>query len=344
MDTDSAAALAATVNWLEVEQHEGKDKLHRLQQLVDQLHAMLNDHSFRLQGAEETVEGLKHQSGKLPGLEEELRQIKDRSAQIQESHSEITRTLDKVERSKKSEDESTRESLREITRRIEQLEASGESMLGQHRAMETVLKRQQEQLDGLKTQHEEMRKEMDPLAQAVAFAQEQSRRVNERVEQLVMEMGPLRQQDDVIKNKMEVATHQAKHLEQRIDALNTDAQSRRDLPEKLDLQKANLERVERQALQSLQLTQKLSEALEKYGQHVRDVEARIKGLLDQMLRLQQKGQESQGRLDELLGAIGEMLEQDKKKQIADLEGQFRNLKERLARMRGAIILASGDNQ
>lgn len=337
MNSDNPATLAATVNWLEVEQREGKDQLHRLQQLVEQMHSILQDHAFRLQSTEETVEAMKALSSRLPALEEDLRQTKERTGQIQETQNDVTRALERLERTKKSEEESTREAIRGLTRSLEELGASAESLTERNRSLEGALKRQQEQLDRLKGQQEELRKSLESLAQAQSFSQEQSRRAQERAEQLALEMDPLRRQDEVIQTKLEVAGHQAKQMDQRLEALNAETQARRDLPERLDLQRVGLERVERQVLQALQLIEKLSGALEKRGQHLRDVEGRAKNLLDQVLRLQQRSQEAQTRQDEVLLALGEMLEQDKRRQIAELEGQIRGLKERLARLRGASL-------
>lgn len=337
MDGDSAGSMVATVNWLEVEQRDVKDRFQRLQQLVEHMNTMLQDQGFRLQGVEETVDGLKYQSGKLPALEEDLRQIKEKAGQVQESHSDLSRVLDRLERSKKGDDEATRDAIRGLTRSVEELLASGESLVERNRSQEAALKRQQEQMDWLRGQHDDLRKSLEPLVQSISFSQEQSRRLHERVEQLALEMDPLRRQDEVIQTKLEVSDHQAKQMNQRLDSLSAEFQARKDLPERLDVQKANVERVERQTVQALQLIQKLSEAAERQTQHVREVEIRAKSILDQVVRVQQRAQDVQTYLEDTVAALGELLEMDKRRQIADLEGQLRGIKERMARIRGAAL-------
>ncbi|MDP2660092.1 MAG: hypothetical protein Q8R28_05135 [Dehalococcoidia bacterium] len=343
MENDNSGTMAATVSWLEVEQREAKDRLHRLQQSLEQMHSMLQDHAYRLQITEELGEALKFQSGKLPAIEEDLRQIKENTGHVQESQSDTARALERLERSKKSDEDATRDAIRGLIRSIEDLNATSESLADRNRSIDTTLKRQQEQMDWLKGQQEELRRGLDPVAQGLSSGQEQARRLQERLDQLAMALEPLRQQDEVIKSKLDVADHQARQIEQRLEALNTEFQSRRDLPERLDVQKINLDRVEKQSVQALQLIEKLSDAMERQGQYVRDLETRGKGQLDQILRLQQRSQEVYNRLDEILSSMGELLEQDKRRQITDMEGQFRGLKERLARMRGASMAASEES-
>lgn len=343
MDSDNSGTMAATVNWLEVEQRDAKDRLHRLQQSLEQVHSILQDHGYRLQSTEELADSLKFQASKLPAVEEDLRQIREKTGQVQEFQSDTARALDRLERSKKSEEDTTKDAIRGLIRSIEDLTASNESLVDRGRSMDAALKRQQEQLDWLKSQQEELRKGMDPLVQGVSVAQEQARRVQERVDQVTLALEPLRQQDEVMKTKLEVSDYQSKQIAQRVEAINTEVQAKKDMPERLDVFKVNLDRVDRQTVQALQLIEKLSDAMEKQSQYVRDVETKSKGLLDQILRLQQRSQDAQGRLDGILNSIGEMLEQDKRRQIADLEGQFRGLKERLARMRGASLTVSEEN-
>ena len=343
MENENTGTMAATVSWLEVEQRDAKDRLHRLQQSLEQMHSMLQDHAYRLQITEEVGEALKFQSGKLPAIEEDLRQIKESTGHVNESQSDTTRALERLERSKKADDEATRDAIRGLVRSLENLNATSEGLAERNRSVETTLKRQQEQMDSLRGQQEELRRGLDPVAQGLSSGQEQARRFQERLDQLAMALEPLRQQDEVIKSRLEVAGHLSKQIEQRLEALDAEFQARRDLPERLDVQKINLERVDKQSVQALQLIEKLSDALERQGQYVRDLETRNKGLLDQILRLQQRSQDVHTRLDEVLASMGELLEQDKRRQISDLEGQFRGIKERLARMRGASINASEEH-
>jgi chromosome segregation ATPase len=340
MNKDETAGLAAMVNWLEAEQQEGKSHLNKLQQQTDRILKMLQEQALRLQSVEELADSLKSRAHKLPALEEDLRQVKERLGGLQETTGEQGKALEKLERQRKSGEEASHQALLHFSQELERLGEGLQKLAERTGILEGALKRSQEQADWLRGGLEELQRSSEATQHACSLSQEQSRRVQEKADQLGLEMDTLRRQDELLQSKLDTLGHQLSQLDERVAYLNGEEQNRKDWRDRLELQKVGLERLEKQLLQAHQFIDKHSEALERQAQELREMESKRTKLAEQVLRLQQEAKERQAHLEDLITELGDIQEQHKRRQIGELEHEIRDLKQRLARLKGLERLAA----
>ncbi len=303
---------------------QGEDVMFQVKGSLEQLLATTRSHAEKIHIMEETLSVAANGMAQLPRMEEELRQGRAHIERLKLTQSEDLVQVGEDLRKQNNEVERDRERTSELQHRQELLEADNELRQAKVQALDEVTRRFQEIINQIPQQFEDMAQENQELnAKALRNIETSKRDVIGRLDR---EVGPLRKQDDVVVNKIELVNAQVKHLEENCDAVFAGVDQWQKLVERMDLQHAEIQRLEKQLVEHLQLLEEIKEQLDITGRAFGHLDSRSQTNNDRLVDLQQQVWDTHRRAGQQVSDLAQIEEKQKKRQIVELEQQLRELK------------------
>ena len=326
MDATEATALSNALQFVEEEQRQYKTQIFKFQQQLEQLQGSLwtlGDRVNTLEGAITTV--MAHGS-RVARLEEDLRQAREFVEHFQSELEARHQQETAGERLIQTELERERQARTELLQKLDDLERNQAGTLEKLQTIEEVGRRRQEELYQLERSLEPLRVRDDQLSQQIPGAHEALKRQAQELAEVQQEQKSLQAQDEVVQGRVQHLADQVRRLESEESLRDLEQRLTAMLSEQNELHRAERQRLERSSVE-------LHMSYEQYRSIVDDLQ-------QQMLQLQGKAQAVTQYLEqvreqfwELRSALGEQFtkivaneEQHRRRQIAELEQQIKDLR------------------
>lgn len=325
-ERESAAALAATVSWLEDELREAKSQLLRQQQTIDQLGGQLWDVTAALHKAEDLLAALPPRLAALPELDERLRALKDDLAALHEQTLHGAGRVAELGRAQQLDTERDRTVLNDLTRRLETAERGLQGGLPRFEALDEAGRRALELIGQLRQRMEAVERQVEATEARLGRVVDSGGRVEQEFTRLNGEVESLRGQDVTLGERLHVYSGMIKRLEGDLAMLGSEVGIGRDALERIDLNRLEVHRLE----ERLSLLEATASELRDRGDDAHHqlslLEGRDKGIADRLTSLQGELAASRAQFADQFGRLHQVQERLKRRQIEDLEREIRELR------------------
>lgn len=319
-------SLGNTVQWLEEEQRQNKAVVFKFQQLVEQLQGSLWGLGDRVNTVEGAIATVMAHGSRVARLEEDLRQAREVLERLQSVSTEERQQEVAEERLRQAELERERQAHTEVLHKQELLEREQAGLRDKLQVLDEAGRRRQEELFHLEQALEPLRAQNEQLANRLTTFQDHTKRQDQALEELRQEQRSLQAQDEVTQGRVQHLGEQVHRLEGQ-EAL-------RDLEQRLSgslTEQSELHRVERQRLErefvELQLSfEQYRSTLEDLQQELSQLQGKSQALTQYLEQVREQVWELRNDLGEQLGGVAASEEQHRRRQIAELEQQIKELR------------------
>ncbi|MBI2865112.1 MAG: hypothetical protein HYX94_11180 [Chloroflexi bacterium] len=336
MEGTETTRVSSLLGWLEEEHHQTKAALGRLQYQLEQLVNLAREQAGQIRTLQEEVAAARNQLGRVSAVEELARQLREAVARLQSSFSQHAQETDKDDKARQGDIERNKQAINEIWLRLDSTFKEFEPLLGKAQTTSDSIRRHDEALGGLAKTVDGLKQQTETLAARTQIAVDQSRRNEGEIESIYRQLDALRGQDDVVVARFQILADKVKQIDEQVVAVLAEEQMRVDLGERLQVVKLEHQRLEKQFVDIAPLVDVHSVRLDEQARETRQVEDRRQLLADDLREVKQLLLDHIARLDNSLIGIEELAERHKRRQVAELEIQASDLKERIARLRGQV--------
>jgi len=273
------------VEWLENELRDTKARLHKvegeLEQALKQVWSMEADvrrvtEAFSVSGSA---------SAALAALREDVRQLHAQMGKLQDRQSALANRTEEMLRQRQAESGRDRQDLGTVTREVAALTKNLEHYESRVQSMEEVSRRVEETVAGGRLADQAFERHLEDLSTRATRAHEAALRIEHDVARVGPELEKLAKDDDAQTERMQLAQEQVRRLSERVDKLENIAAFPEEARELL--QRAAFER--EQLAQRLLLIERLSadvtERLQEFLQNVARLDQRTQGHGAELLEL-----------------------------------------------------------
>lgn len=320
------AALGNLVQWLEEEQRQGKALVFKVQQELEQVQGGLWSLGDRLNAVEGAIGAVMAHGSRVARLEEDLRQTRELVERIQTHLDREQQDLSAEERQLQAELARERVARSEVQQRQEQFAREQTAQREKLQALEDANRRRQEELFKLEQALDPLRGQDEQLANRIASSQEQVKRLEQSLEELRQEQRSLQAQDEVAQGRLMHLSDQVRRLEHQEPLLELDQKLTNAITEQADLHRVERQRMERGIVEIQAAYEQYRATLDDLQQQVLQLHGKSQSTAQHLEQLRELLWELRGDLGEQLGAIATGEEQHRRRQIAELEQQIKELR------------------
>ncbi len=320
-------AAPGTSQWLQDEVHNAKIQAAKLEQQVEQLQAILTDLVDRARHHDETLAALNTQLSALALLQDEVRQLQTLTSRLREEQERGRAKADELARQQQAENEHIRGERADLARQAQDIERQVAAWLERQNGIEETGKRYQESAGATAHLVAELQQRLDDLEGRSNRNSEAVNRLDQRLPEFEAAMeNTLRTGEtanertrllsDVVRRiESEIAEHEG-----RLDELN-------ELPERIELGRAERQRLETHFNQLEEVVTSLSTARDEHQRLLAALEGKHHGYEGRLDALIERLDEYRRELAEHLLKLSQGQEQLKRRQISDLEREIKELQQ-----------------
>lgn len=331
MEVRDSNPIRESLHWLEEEHRQSKAAAFKVQQQVDQLQAALWAQGDRMHALEQALAVVTSQVARINKLEDDLRQAHELIDRLQEFQSDQTERWTSADRARFADQERSRQELVQIFQKLEQLERDEAFVRGRVHSVDETQRRIQDALVDLGQRIDNLAQTDESLVGRLQTVNEQVRRKDQDISRLDGELDALRKQDELALNRIQVLGEQVRRVEDLGPLRDLGTRLENEFNEKLELHRVERQRMERTVLEIELLLEQHRTRLEELSQHTTQVETKSTAQADYVTQLREQVWALRDEMIAQLGELFKMEEQQKRRQMADLEQQLLELKNRSAR-------------
>jgi chromosome segregation ATPase len=330
----TAPLTADAVPWLEEELRQAKSQLHKLQQQVEQTQNQIWGLAESVRKTEDILSALASHLATFPQLQDEVRQVKEQLGRLQERQLANQSRVEEVMRQQQATAERERGEHSVSVRRVEAVERLAQSYEGRMLAVEEGGHRLRDDVSLLEKRLEAVNKGVEEVAAKTARHSEAVKRLEEEARRLHTETDALAKQDSIFSERVQLLGEQVRRLGEQMTILSEDHVVHQELTDIQDRWHTDSQRLDERL-------KALEQVLGEQQQHAED-DARALELLEskgqtQMERLaafQQQIREQRQQVVDYLRKLGQFQERQKRRQLAALEQELKEMKQRDLKLGG----------
>ncbi|MGD0116166.1 MAG: hypothetical protein ABSC13_09230 [Dehalococcoidia bacterium] len=320
-------AAPGTSQWLQDEVHNAKVQAAKLEQQVEQLQALLSDLVDRSRHHDEALSTMSAQLSALTLLQEEVRQLQTLTGRLREEQERARAHADEAARQQQAENEHIRGERADLARQAQDIERQVGAWQERQNGIEETGKRYQESAAANAHLTAELQQRLDDLEGRAGRTLEAVNRIDQKLPEFeaavenTLRAGETANErtrlvGDVVRRiESEIADH-----EQRLVEFN-------ELPERIELGRAERQRLETHLNQLEEVVTSLSTAREEHQRLLAALEGKHHGYEGRLDALMERLDEYRRELAEHLLKLTQGQEQQKRRQISDLEREIKELQQ-----------------
>jgi len=328
VDKKVTALPPDAVPWLEEEVRQAKALVHKLQQQVEQTTNQAWVLSQGLQKAEDVLAAVSAQLVALPQVQDEVRQLKEQVGRLHERFLASQGRMEETVRQQQTAMEREREERSASLRRFEGIEKLTQSYEGRVLAMEEGQRRVRDDIALLQKRAIELDKGLDDVAGKVARHGEAVKRLEQESGRVHAELDALAKQDSALSERVGLYGEQARRTEEQVGVIGADRVVRQEFA---DVQTHSRGEQQRLSERLKALEQTLDEMRQRAEDQSRALElAESKGAtqMERVTLFHQQIRDHRQQVAEFLRKLTQFEERQKRRQLASLEQELKEIKQR----------------
>jgi len=332
--TEEAASSAGAVTWLEEELRQAKLNLHKMQQQVDQAQNQIWNLVESVRKVEDLFSAHAAHLTAFPHLQDEVRQTKEQLGRLQERALANQSRLEEAIRQQQAAVERERGERSGSVRRVEAVEKLAQSYEGRVLAVEEGGRRFRDDVSLLEKRLEAANKGVEEVATKTARHGEAVKRLEETTRRLHTETDALIKQDSILAERVQLFVEQMRRLGEQVAILGEDHVVHQELADIQENWHTDGQRLDERL-------KALEQALGEQHQRAED-QARVLELLgskdrtqvERLAAFQQQIREQRQQVVEYLRKLSQFQERQKRRQLAALEQELKEMKQRDTKLGG----------
>jgi len=317
----------STLAWLQDEVHMVKGQLAKLQHQMDQTQALVLDTADKLRQSEAALAGLAGKISNTAQFQEDIRQIKDATSRLQEQLAQGRSQVEEVVRQRLTEAERERVERTDVLRRLVDAEREVETWRERQGAVEQAARHAQEGVTLVTLRQENAEHRIDGIEEKAARSVEAANRIDNELSKVEAVLQELRREDEVQAERARVALEAARRLEGEFDSHKGVREMVSQLDEKVELLRAERQRLDDRSSQHEETMEELRGQLEHQGQLLSLLDGRTQGLQGRLDALRDDIHTSREQVTDHLKSLSHGQERIKRRQIEELEREIRELRQ-----------------
>jgi chromosome segregation ATPase len=265
-----------------------------------------------------------------PRLQEELNQAVALIVQLQDQQAEANTQLDALARQRDAEQNRDQLEWTELARRLEQVERQVGQWLDRQAGVDEVGRRFQEGMSLVRQDQQQIDQRLETVESKSARALEGATRAEHTLTQVEATLLDLQRSDETLTERTRVASDVAHRLESTQGQQLQELQRIELLAERVELHRAERQRLEDRALRLEEELGDLRTRAEKLEQQDSRLSAQQQGLGSRLDALQEHVDLQRAALHEQLRRLTSSQERTKRRQIQELEREVREMRQYVA--------------
>jgi len=327
MEKVDQASLSGTIGWLENEYREQQVAISRLQQQLEQVNNAVHQQTLDIRLLEDSITSLRNQVLRLPKIDEALNQVSHLINQIQNALAEQSQRSEKFERQYQVDVERLRQGAAELWQRTELIEKETEPLGVRLLTLGDTQKRQQESLIGQQAAIEKLDRQLGAVSNRLELQGEQNRRTEQGIGRFDSEIEALRKQDELLAHRIQGVADLAKRIDEQMAAVLAEERLRRDLAERVEVQRVQHQRTQDALVEVQQSDQQQARQLEGLVKSLRELDERGKAVSDRVNALREQLIQVRSEFASHLAELQFLLDQQKRRQVAQVQQELKELAE-----------------
>jgi len=331
---DTAVPSADAVPWLEDELRRAKSQLHKLQQQVEQAQNQIWNLAESVQKGEDVLSALASHLTAFPHLQDEVRQAKEQLGRLQERALANQGRIEEAIRQQQAAAERERGERSVSLRRLEAVEKLAQSYEGRMLAVEEGGRRLRDDVSLLGKRLEAVDRGVEGVAAKTASHSEAVKRLEEETRRLHAETDALIKQDSILSERVQLLAEQVRRLGEQVTILGEDRVVHQELTDIQEHWRTDGQRLD-DRLKALE--QVLGEQQQRAEDHARALELlQSKGQtqMERVAAFQQQIREQRQQVVDYLRKLSQFQERQKRRQLAALEQELKEMKQRDVKLGG----------
>jgi fused signal recognition particle receptor len=318
------------IGWAQDQLYQLKAQVAQLEQRIEQQQLISSTLGETSEQVERSLQAAINAAAQTPRLQEELNQTIALVMQLQDRHAEMKERVEHLSRSRGLEEERDTEEWAEAIKRVEQLERQVDHWKDRQGGVDESTRRQHEELSLLKQQVQQLDARLETSEGKSSKGLESSRSAEQKVAQLGAELERLSQQQEATTERARVNQAALKQLEATLDKNLNELKRLELLAERIELHRAERQRLEDRALRLEEELQSLSGRFDTGEQLQGKMNSQQQGLASRLDSLAEQVEEQRVLLIEQIRKLTATQDRTKRRQIQELERELRDMRKFVA--------------
>jgi len=325
-----ATGTVDAARWLEDQMQEIKAHVARLEQQVQQVQALGSAMSDSLRDVEASLRKLTVDAAPVPGLREELNQTVALIVQLQDRYAEATTRLDTLERGRDQDNTRENEEWNGIAGRLEALERRAEAWATHGASVSEVPGRLQDSVALLQQLAEKLQSRVETVEDRAARGLDGANRAEHNLSLTQAELLAVQRQQEALAEGLRKSAAAAGHAEERIKDHFRDLERLQLLSERIELHRAERQRLEDRAMKLEQELTELRTESDRREERYARMEAKQGNIATKLETVEAMLEEERGLLVDQMRKLTSAQERTKRRQMQETERELREMKRYVA--------------
>jgi chromosome segregation ATPase len=322
-------AVAGT-GWVQDELYQVKADVGQIYQQLGQLHALASTVIDNMRAMEATLREAAQGAAQAPRLQEELNMAAGLLVQLQDQQAEAKERLDYLMRHRQSEEAREHQEWADLARRLEVIERQVEHWQDRQAGVDEVGRRFQENLSLVLQQLQQIDQRLEGAESKASRALEGANRTEHTLTETQAAVVELRREDETLNERTRVTAEVARRLEATIGEHLQELRRIEMLAERIELHRAERQRLEDRALRLEEELGALRTKSEEQEHQQGRLHAQAQGLASRLDTLHAQVQDQRVVLVDQIRKLTGTQERTKRRQIQETEREIREMKQYVA--------------
>ena len=315
------------LGWTQDQIYQLKSQAAQLKQQLEQLTTIVTKTNDSLRTTAATLQEASLGAAQTPRLQEEINQSAALIMQLLDQQAETDKRLDELGRRKEVDEERDQQDWSEVAKRTEQLERQVLLWHDRQSGVDEVARRFQEGLSLVRQQMEQMAQRLELAEGKATRGMEGSNRTARTLTQVEANILALQQEDEAKSERSRVTADVLQRLETKQAESLEELKRLELLAERIELHRAERQRLEDRALRLEEELQELQERAEN-SEHLQSrLGGQQQGLSSRLDSLQEMVEEQRKLLVDQIRKLTGTQDRTKRRQIQELERELREMKQ-----------------
>jgi len=313
-------------NWMYEQVSQIKAQMGRVQQQSEQVQAAMLDVNEKLRDAEGRIREMTSRTIGLPTMHDQLRQVSGLLERIQDAEVLIDTKFEILERQTGEERQRDQGERNDIHKRLQDLERRAENLIERQSSVEDATRRFHEDLSRANIQAQTLNQRADGVESRSARALEAIARLEQVHSEMEAGIRALRREDDVSAERVRLAQEVVARLETEMHAHQEDYRAVPLLAERLELLRAERQRLEDRTSRAEESLEDTRTRLERQEEMTAQFDTRVKSHDARIDHVHAATLDYRRGLSEQLLKLNQMLERMKRRRVEELERDAKELR------------------
>ena len=318
------------IGWAQDQLYQLKARVGQLEQQLEQLQSSAVAISDSMRTIEGSLEVTGRDASLTPRLQEELNQAIALIVQLQDKQAEIEERLDALGRHRDVDKDRDQQEWSEVAKRTEQLERDVAQWHDRQAGVDEVGRRFQEGLSLIRQQLQQIDQRLEITESRAARSLEGATRAEHTLTQVDAAIQELQRADETTTERVRVTADVVHRLETTLGRNLEELKRLELLAERIELHRAERQRLEDRALRLEEEQQELHARAEQSDQERGRLSGQQQGLTSRLDSLQEALDEFRSGLHDQMRKLINTQDRTKRRQIQELERELRETKQYVA--------------